>query len=162
MTSLFLCPLCAAPLMREERTYRCPNRHSFDIAKEGYTYLLPVNQKHSLAPGDDAGMARARRDFLSKDYYAPLREALCSIALSHTGDYPAILDTGCGEGYYTAGIQQVLAAAGKSPRIAGIDISKFILRSAAIRRHIYFGEFKSVCRASENRLGPIFNLNSGA
>jgi len=131
--SLFCCPLCGESLTRGERAYACPNRHSFDIAREGYTYLLPVNQKHSAAPGDDRGMATARRDFLSKDYYRPLLDALCDLAVTHTGDAPAVLDAGCGEGYYTAGVCQVLATAGKTPRMAGIDISKFILRSAAKR-----------------------------
>ena len=53
MESLFRCPVCGAPLTRETHVYRCPNRHSYDIAREGYTYLLPPNQKHSAAPGDD-------------------------------------------------------------------------------------------------------------
>ena len=60
MTSLFRCPLCGAALTRDDHTYRCPNRHSYDISREGYTYLLPVNRKHSSAPGDDKGMAAAR------------------------------------------------------------------------------------------------------
>jgi len=131
--SLFCCPICGAPLTREAGRYLCPARHSYDIAKEGYTYLLPPNQKHSSAPGDDKGMAAARRDFLSKGYYAPLLDALCAQILSRSGDAPVLLDTGCGEGYYTAGIYQALCAAGKSPRVAGTDISKFILRHAAKR-----------------------------
>ena len=44
-----------------------------------------------------------------------------------------IWDVGCGEGFYTSGIFRTLAAAGKSPRMAGTDISKPILRSAAKR-----------------------------
>ena len=131
--SLFRCPVCGAPLERGQRAYTCPNRHSYDLSKEGYTHLLMANQKNSAAPGDDKGMAAARRDFLSKDYYRPLRDALCTLADQYTGDSPAILDAGCGEGYYTAGIYQSLCAAGKSPRMAGIDISKFILRTAAKR-----------------------------
>lgn len=133
MNSLFCCPLCGAALTREEHVYRCPAGHSYDIAKEGHTYLLPVNQKHSLAPGDDQGMARARRDFLSKGYYAPLLNTLCHLSVSHTGPTPSVLDAGCGEGWYTAGVYRALLDAGKSPRMAGIDISKFILRSAAKR-----------------------------
>ncbi|MBQ7777574.1 MAG: methyltransferase domain-containing protein [Oscillibacter sp.] len=131
--SLFRCPACGAPLTRGERAYTCPGRHSYDISKEGYTHLLMANQKNSAAPGDDKGMAAARRDFLSKDYYRPLRDALCKLVDRYTGDSPAILDAGCGEGYYTAGIYQSLLSAGKSPRMAGIDISKFILRTAAKR-----------------------------
>ena len=44
-----------------------------------------------------------------------------------------ILDAGCGEGYYTSGIRQALAVAGKLPKMAGIDISRSILRLAAKR-----------------------------
>lgn len=131
--SLFRCPVCGGPLERGEHACRCPAGHSYDIAKEGYTYLLPPNQKHSAAPGDDKGMAQARRDFLSKGYYEPLLNTLCSQILSHSGDSPVILDAGCGEGYYTAGIWQALRAAGKTPRMAGTDISKVILRAAAKR-----------------------------
>lgn len=131
--SLFRCPVCGAALERGGHAYRCPAGHSYDIAKEGYTYLLPPNQKHSAAPGDDRGMAQARREFLSKGYYAPLLNSLCRQILSYSGDLPAILDAGCGEGYYTAGIYQALCAAGKTPRMAGTDISKFILRAAAKR-----------------------------
>ena len=78
MKSLFRCPVCGGPLDREERVYRCADRHSYDIAKEGYTYLLPPNQKHSADPGDDKAMSAARRDFLSKEYYMPLLNTLCS------------------------------------------------------------------------------------
>ena len=82
MTSLFRCPLCTQPLVRQERTYRCPGGHSFDIAREGYTYLLPVNRKHSAAPGDDREMAAARRDFLAKRYYEPYEQTASREILS--------------------------------------------------------------------------------
>lgn len=133
MESLFCCPLCAAALTRETGRYACPAGHSFDISRDGYVHLLPPNRKHSAAPGDDPGMARARRDFLSKGYYRPLRDALCALAISHTGDCPAILDAGCGEGYYASGVLDALLDNGKRPRLAGTDISKSILRLAAKR-----------------------------
>ena len=129
--SLFICPICGGALTRGDTAYRCGNGHSYDIAKEGHTHLLPVNRKNSLMPGDDKGMAGARRDFLSLGYYAPMREELCKLSTELTGDSPNVLDTGCGEGYYTSGIYQALTAAGKRPAMAGIDISKFILRLAA-------------------------------
>ena len=131
MRSLFRCTVCGAPLEREEKRYRCPNGHCFDIAKEGYTYLLPVNQRHSKSPGDDKAMTAARSAFLAKGYYDFLRDALCDIALTYTRHAPAVLDVGCGEGYYTAAIWSILANAGKEPRMAGIDISKDMARRAA-------------------------------
>ena len=131
--SLFCCPLCAGALRREGGALRCGAGHSFDIAREGYVNLLPVQAKHSLAPGDDKTMSTARRAFLDKGWYAPLREALCALAVELTSSSPTVLDAGCGEGYYTSGIRQALEQAGKMPRVAGTDISKFILRSAARR-----------------------------
>ena len=71
MKSLFRCPLCAAPLEREETRWFCPNRHSFDRASAGYVHLLPANQKHSRDPGDDKAMVAARSSFLEKEHYAP-------------------------------------------------------------------------------------------
>jgi len=87
--SLFVCPVCGAPLTREAHVYRCPQNHSYDIAAEGYTYLLPVNRKHSKAPGDDKGMAAARAAFLNKGYYQPLRDALCGLAVSSAPSAPS-------------------------------------------------------------------------
>lgn len=131
--SLFRCPLCASPLTRTDRTYTCPQGHSFDRAREGYVHLLPANRMHSKAPGDDKAMAAARSRFLSGGFYAPLRETLCQLALEGAPDCPAVLDSGCGEGYYTAGVYAALTAAGRTPRMAGIDLSKPSLRWAAKR-----------------------------
>lgn len=131
--TIFRCPLCGDPLWEVPQGLRCPKGHSFDRAKEGYVHLLPVGQKHSLAPGDDKAMVSARRAFLDKGWYAPLREALAALAVEYTGSDPVVLDAGCGEGYYTAGIRESLAAAGKAPHMAGFDISKFAVQKAAKR-----------------------------
>ena len=121
--SLFRCPICRLPLERTAGAYRCPGGHSFDVAKERYVHLLPPNQKHSALPGDDREMVLARRDFLSKSYYQLLLNTICNEISGLSGDAPVILDAGCGEGYYTAGVFQALTAAGKRPRMAGMDIS---------------------------------------
>ena len=135
VTSLFRCPLCSAPLSRGEPGYLCPSGHCFDVAAAGYTHLLPANRKHSKNPGDDKAMVAARSAFLDRGYYAPLRDALCARAAKECKALPspALLDSGCGEGYYTAGLYQALTAAGCAPKIAGVDISKFALRRAAKR-----------------------------
>ena len=51
----YSCPLCHAPLSRGDNHYSCPQRHQFDLAKEGYVNLLPVQFKRSRDPGDSAG-----------------------------------------------------------------------------------------------------------
>ena len=131
MTSLFCCPVCGAPLEREERVYRCPGGHSYDIAKEGYTYLLPPNRKHSADPGDDKAMAAARRDFLSKGYYSPLLNTICNWIIALSDEKPVILDAGCGEGSYDRVVYDAFAAQGRPCVLAGFDLSKDAIRLAA-------------------------------
>lgn len=129
--SLFCCPICAAPLTREERTYVCPARHCYDVAKEGYVNLLPANKKHAKDPGDDKEMAAARTRFLDGGYYAPLRETLCRLIVDKKPQ--VLVDSGCGEGYYTAGVCQALKEAGLHTRCAGVDLSRSALKKAARR-----------------------------
>ncbi len=134
--SLLLCPICGAPLSREERAYRCPKGHSYDLAREGYVHLLPANRKHSRDPGDDREMAAARTRFLEGGWYSHLLEALCRLAAEHAGPDAVFLDAGCGEGYYTAGIAGALDAAGKLSAAAGFDLSKHALKKAARRTRL--------------------------
>lgn len=150
MSSLFTCPICAAPLTRGERTYTCPNGHCYDIAKEGYVNLLPANKKHSADPGDDKTMVSARTQFLEGGWYGPLRQTLCELTLSHTGDAPVILDAGCGEGWYTGGIRNALDDAGRTPTLAGIDLSRSALKKAARRE-----------RAAEWAVASVYHLPVG-
>ena len=142
MTSLFRCPLCAAPLERREHSYACPGGHSFDIAREGYTHLLPANQKHSQKPRRRQGYGgRPLRLSGTGGTAPPLRNALAGLAVRLLADSPspALLDSGCGEGYYTAGLYQALSAAGHMPRAAGVDLSRSALKRAA--RRLPEGEF---------------------
>lgn len=135
LKSLFCCPLCAAPLEREETRWVCPNRHSFDRAAAGYVNLLPANKKHSRDPGDDRKMVAARAAFLDRGYYAPLRDTLCQAVAEYAVNFPdpVLVDSGCGEGYYTAALFQALTAEELTPQAAGVDLSRAALRRAAKR-----------------------------
>ncbi len=133
MDSLFLCPGCGRGLDRQETGCRCPKGHSFDRAAAGYVHLLPANKKHAKDPGDDKGMAAARNRFLSGDWYAPLRDALADLALRYAPDRCVVLDAGCGEGYYSAAVYRALTSAGKTVKMAGVDLSKHALKRAAKR-----------------------------
>lgn len=133
MESLFRCPICRAALDRQDNRYLCPAGHSFDRAAAGYVHLLPANKMHSKDPGDDKGMATARNRFLSGGYYKPLCDALAQLALQYAPETVSVLDSGCGEGYYSAAIYQALAQAGRAVNLAGVDLSKHALRRAAKR-----------------------------
>lgn len=122
-----LCPVCGAPLAKGERALVCPSHHSFDIARQGYVNLLPVQQKHSQDPGDTREQVLSRRAFLDTGTYAPILEALIEAAREY-GAAGELLDVGCGEGYYCAGLSQALGLP-----LTGVDISKEAVRAAAAR-----------------------------
>ncbi|MBR5251317.1 MAG: methyltransferase domain-containing protein [Oscillospiraceae bacterium] len=129
----FICPVCSQALIKNEKSYICKNRHSFDISAKGYVNLLPANKKHSAAPGDDKLMVNARNAFLSKGYYSHLRETLENLCDRYSKKDVNILDCGCGEGYYTQGIHNHLVQGGKNVQVQGIDISKDAVSLASKR-----------------------------
>lgn len=120
-----LCPICVKKLHKAPHSWVCPDGHSFDIARQGYVNLLPVQQKHSADPGDTKEQVLSRRAFLDGGFYAPIAQALVEKAksLPISGE---ILDVGCGEGYYSAQVAQALGLP-----LTGLDISKEAVRWAA-------------------------------
>lgn len=120
-----ICPICGKELHSQVGTWVCPERHSFDVARQGYVNLLAVQQKHSAAPGDTREQVLSRRAFLEGGYYAPIADALrdAARALPISGE---ILDVGCGEGYYSTRVARALGLP-----LTGLDISKEAVRCAA-------------------------------
>lgn len=123
-SSGLICPKCEQPLTANGKQWQCPDRHSYDTAKQGYINLLLVNQKKSKNPGDDLEMVKARTAFLDSGIYEPISDALN--AMVNTGP---VLDIGCGEGYYTQRLQQ------QKPEyaITGLDISRDAIKEACRR-----------------------------
>ena len=122
-----LCPICGEILDRIEKQYRCGNGHSFDLARQGYVNLLPVQQKRSLNPGDTREQVLGRRAFLETGCYEPISNTLNETA-KELGATGPILDVGCGEGYYSARLAEALDA-----ELTGLDISKEAVRCAAAK-----------------------------
>jgi len=125
------CPLDGKPLRRNGSAWRCADGHSFDIASQGHTHLLPVQNKRSRDPGDSKEMVACRRRFLEAAHYRPIAEAAARAVLADTAPGATVrcLDAGCGEGYYL----RQLAAGNETRRLAliGLDISKWAVLSAA-------------------------------
>jgi len=127
----FICPLDGKPLHLNERSWRCDNNHSYDVAKQGYVNLLPVQNKRSKDPGDSKAMVQARREFLEQRYYEPLAQALADTVLAQ-GDQ-ALLDAGCGEGYYLRYLVEQGEQKGTDLSVAALDVSKWAVQAAAKR-----------------------------
>lgn len=126
----FTCPICKSILERSENSYICKNNHSFDIAKEGYINLLPINKKKSKLPGDNREMMLARREFLNSGGYYPLVVKLVSVLTPLIKDKVNLFDLGCGEGYYTGHLKKALP---RNSNVSGLDISKVAIRYASKR-----------------------------
>lgn len=129
LVSLFICPICQSPLAPDAEVWRCDGSqnpkqtmHPFDVARQGYVNLLPVQQKKSKAPGDSAASIAARQRFLAAGHYQPLQALICeqmTLLLAQDTDINW-LDIGCGEGYYTQAMAQGLGI----DTLIAADISK--------------------------------------
>lgn len=121
------CPVCGRALSTDGPSWRCGAGHGFDVARQGYVNLLTVSQKHSRAPGDSPAQVAARRAFLEAGHYAPLAARVAALLAAEKPD--AVLDAGCGEGYYL----RTAAAALPGTERWGVDIAKQAVRYAAAR-----------------------------
>ncbi|EOD4266620.1 methyltransferase domain-containing protein [Acinetobacter baumannii] len=122
-TQNLMCPVCRQRLELVSKTWRCEQGHSYDIAKQGYVNLHVVQHKHSKNPGDTPESIDARRAFLQGGYYQPLQQAI--VHLLKDLKAKMVLDIGCGEGYYTSAMQQVVE------QCIGVDIAKNAVQRAA-------------------------------
>ncbi|MFC0214989.1 putative RNA methyltransferase [Paenibacillus chartarius] len=131
---LWACPVCGAGLEAEGRSYRCANRHTYDLSASGYVNLLLANQRKSKDPGDSKMMLTARRRILEAGHFRSLADALgrLTAGLAHSGRSPfTVLDAGCGEGYYLECVLDECRRHGIEAHGYGIDISKDAVAMAA-------------------------------
>ena len=126
-----LCPVrgCGAPLSSAERALTCPRGHRFDRARSGYCNLLQPQERRSRRPGDSAAALAARRRLFDRghgDWLVPhLLAAFDALALPPGA---AVLDVGCGEGFYLGAL-----ARERQIEAHGLDISAPAVDLAARR-----------------------------
>lgn len=144
-----VCPYCQSPLLPEAKTWLCDGsrndkgtKHPFDVARQGYVNLLPVQNKKSKDPGDSQQSIDARHRFLSQGFYHPLQQQIARLVQQNL-EYSAEsahselkaqtwLDVGCGEGYYTGAIAEALSATDTNRScLIALDISKPAVASTA-------------------------------
>ena len=131
------CPIDGKKLEPIDKQFVCENGHSFDIARQGYVNLLPVQHKRSKQPGDSKAMVIARASFLNSGVYQAIAERLTEVVsalIINDNDY-CLLDAGCGEAYYFDYLLKQLSVVGGSNRLSfiGLDISKDAILQAAKR-----------------------------
>lgn len=112
----------------QNRSLVCPNRHTFDLAREGYVNLLAPNAKKTRDPGDNRAMMSSRRAFLESGHYKALADKLSEMMGNLiVSESLSFLDLGCGEGYYSGCLRKSFPTLNMS----GLDISKTAVRYAS-------------------------------
>ena len=138
--SHFICPVCGKDMIIQGKSLLCKNRHTYDLAKSGYTNLLLSQQVKAKHHGDDKRMVRSRQAFLDRGYYKPLLDCICEMVKNYAKAGSSILnagcrilDAGCGECWYTAHIMDFLQQSQIHPELFAVDISKDALAAGAKR-----------------------------
>lgn len=129
IVDLLACPIDGLPLKLMQNQLKCTNGHNFDIARQNYINLLPVQFKKTRHPGDNKEMVSARRAFLNTGRFQPIVDRL--IELLNSLPMPesiSLLDSACGEGYYLNSLQKSFS---KRFSYVGLDISKFAILAAS-------------------------------
>lgn len=165
------CPLDGLALKRDDNCFSCDRKHTYDLARQGYVYLLPVQFKSSLEPGDSKSMVLARRSVLELHHFLPLGQALCNQVLGHA-DFLAskagcLIDAGCGEGYYTNLLAEQLQLLYPAPRmpLLGVDISKWSVQAAAkkypnVAFSVASNKRLPICNGAANAIISLFGFET--
>jgi 23S rRNA (guanine745-N1)-methyltransferase len=128
---LLRCPICRLDLAPAAGSLVCGNRHSFDLARDGYVNLLDGRRRSLIAGGDSAEQLGHRAAFLEAGHFNPVASAIVS-HVAHATLAPdwRVIDAGCGTGHHLAGV----AAALRTPLIGlGVDIARTAAQRAARR-----------------------------
>jgi 23S rRNA (guanine745-N1)-methyltransferase len=131
------CPIDGVRLFSREKQLVCEHGHAFDVARQGYVNLLPVQHKRSKQPGDSKEMVAARVQFLNSGLYEPVASQLAEIACAQLADgrETCLMDAGCGEGYYLDYLFNYLRDKKGDGDLSfiGLDISKAAIAESAKR-----------------------------
>ncbi len=114
----FRCPKCDGRFNINEGSLQCENGHTFDVNKKGFVNLA-LKQSETYY---DETLFAARARVFEGGFYAPVMEAIGGV-LAGT---QAVLDAGCGEGYYLQGLC--------APFGVGVDLSREAIGRAARER----------------------------
>jgi 23S rRNA (guanine745-N1)-methyltransferase len=130
---LLRCPVCRHELAAAAGALVCRNRHTFDLAREGYVNLLRGSRRQPASGGDSPEQLRYRTAFLDAGHF----DGIAAKIAQHVQQSNAepieqwrILDAGSGTGHQLARIAEALP----QPVIGiGLDISRDAARRAARR-----------------------------
>jgi 23S rRNA (guanine745-N1)-methyltransferase len=125
---LLRCPVCRLDLIAGgSGRLACRNRHSFDLARDGYVNLL--RGRRPAEAGDNSAQLRHRARFLDASHFRALAPAIADRLAAQAGSTWRVLDAGCGTGHHLAAV----AAELRTTIGLGLDVAREAARFAARR-----------------------------
>ena len=126
------CPVrgCHEPLGQRDRSFVCPQAHTYDIARSGYINLLGPQDRKSLHAGDSRDAVEARAALIADGVGRGVIDAViaCAGAVANLPDTPVVVDLGSGSGETLGLFAEQRAMTG-----IGIDLSTAAAAHAARR-----------------------------
>lgn len=114
----FRCPLCKGRMVVQGGSLACKKKHCFDISAKGYVNFLPGqgiggNQY-------DKALFQSRGEIFAAGFYDRVLAELREMILTHTPACKplALLDAGCGEGFYAAALTKSEGLQGRAHAFA--------------------------------------------
>ena len=125
---LLRCPLCKSGFTAAAGAFVCQNRHSFDLAREGYANLLRSGRRRPASGGDGPTQLRYRAEFLGAGHLNAVGATVAQHIERSVHGAAHVLDAGSGAGHHLARLTATMTG----PVIGlGLDISKHAVRYAA-------------------------------
>lgn len=130
--SILKCPICGLSVeVQNLKSITCSNRHTFDIAKQGYLNLMT----HPIKTNYDRSLFEARRKVIAESsFFSPLHTEIIKTINAHSASKHELsfVDMGSGEGSHLYNLTNKLQTdSGKTVTGIGIDISKEGILAAA-------------------------------
>lgn len=118
----FACPHCGEKMdVRDDGSIVCTYNHSFDVAKQGYVFMLtkPMNSMYS------SELFESRRIIIESGMYDEVQQTIAKMLVGMNAQ--TVVDMGCGEGSHLARIVRNLP----NVMAVGMDIVKEAIVSAS-------------------------------
>lgn len=129
---LLQCPVCEeAVTMMNDARLACPNRHSFDVAKQGYVNMLT----HPVKSHYGKHLFTARQQLMTETtLFHPVHATIVTAIERHYNGKEAgtIADLGCGEGSH---LIEIAAHMPNAMTNIGVDIAKEGIMTATRHQH---------------------------
>lgn len=130
--ALLKCPICDSSMeVQDLKSIVCSNRHTFDIAKQGYLNLMTNHIKTNY----DRTLFEARRKVIvESSFFSPLNKAITTFINEYAPSKKelTLVDMGSGEGSHLQNISNKLQSFfDKTVTGIGLDISKEGILEAA-------------------------------